>query len=104
MSAARTEALVDQAAAAAAAARGPDVLAQLVRHPGVLFGSAVLLAMGLIALLAPLLGTLDPAAIDPADRNLVPGSVSTIDRGDGGEASGCTGWAPIRSAATSTAA
>jgi peptide/nickel transport system permease protein len=86
LSAARSEALVDQAAAAVAAARGPNVVAQLIRHPGVLFGAAVLLAMGLIALLAPVLGTLDPAAIDPADRNLAPGSASTIDRGAGGEA------------------
>jgi peptide/nickel transport system permease protein len=87
LSTAQSEALVDQAAAAAAAARGPNVVAQLMRHPGVLFGGAVLLAMGLIALLAPVLGTLDPAAIDPADRNLVPGSASTIDRADGQEAS-----------------
>jgi peptide/nickel transport system permease protein len=87
LSTAQSEALVDQAAAAAAAARGPNVVVQLMRHPGVLFGGAVLLAMGLIALLAPVLGTLDPAAIDPADRNLVPGSASTIDRADGQEAS-----------------
>jgi peptide/nickel transport system permease protein len=86
LSAARSEALVDQAAAAAAGARGPNVVAQLIRHPGVLFGGGVLLAMCLIALLAPVLGTLDPAAIDPADRNLVPGSASTIDRAGGGEA------------------
>jgi peptide/nickel transport system permease protein len=86
LSAARTETLVDQAASAAAAARGQSVIAQLVRHPGVLFGGGILLAMCLIALLAPVLGTLDPAAIDPADRNLVPGSASTIDRAGGGEA------------------
>ena len=32
------------------------------------------------------LGQLDPAAINPADRNLVPGSASTIDLEGGGEA------------------
>jgi peptide/nickel transport system permease protein len=85
LNAARSEALVDQPAAAAGA-RGPNIVAQLIRHPGVLFGGGVLLAMCLIALLAPVLGTLDPAAIDPADRNLVPGSASTIDRAGGGEA------------------
>ncbi|HEX6112729.1 MAG TPA: hypothetical protein VFZ10_10495, partial [Geminicoccaceae bacterium] len=63
MSAARSGTLVDQAAAATAAGRQPNVARQLLRHPGVLFGGAVLLVMGLVALLAPLLGTLDPAAI-----------------------------------------
>jgi peptide/nickel transport system permease protein len=85
LSAARSGALVDQAAAAAAAGRRPNVALQLVRHPGVLFGGAVLLVMGLIALLAPLLGTLDPAAIDPAHRNLEPGSIAPLDRADGEE-------------------
>ena len=43
MSAARTDTLVDAAAAAAAAARGPRVWSQLVRHPGVLFSRDQLL-------------------------------------------------------------
>ena len=85
MSAARTEDLVDQAAAAAAADRAPNLWRQLAHHPGVLFGGTVLLAMALIALLAPALGTLDPAAIDPADRNLTPGTASTVDLPDGRE-------------------
>jgi peptide/nickel transport system permease protein len=84
LSAVRAEALVDRAAAAA---RAPDRWRQLVRHPGVLFGGGVLLAMALIALLAPLLGTLDPAAIDPADRNLTPGSASLVDLPGGQEVS-----------------
>ncbi len=41
--------------------------------------------MGVIALLAPLLGTLDPAAIDPAHRNLKPGSIAALDRAGGEE-------------------
>jgi peptide/nickel transport system permease protein len=82
LSAARAETLVDQAAAAAAA-RAPNRWRQLVRHPGVLFGGAVLLAMTLIALAAPALGTLDPAAIDPSARNLTPGTASTVDLPDG---------------------
>ncbi len=63
MSAARADALLDQAGAAA---RAPSRWRQLLRHPGVLFGGGVLVAMMLVALLAPVLGTLDPAAIDPS--------------------------------------
>jgi peptide/nickel transport system permease protein len=41
--------------------------------------------MTLIALLAPVLGTLDPASIAPADRNLTPGTASTVDLPNGQE-------------------
>ena len=85
MSAARTGALAEPAAAATPAARPTHRWRQLLRHPGVLFGGGVLAAMVLIALLAPVLGTLDPAAIDPADRNLTPGSVGKVDLPDGRE-------------------
>ncbi|HLT01958.1 MAG TPA: ABC transporter permease [Geminicoccaceae bacterium] len=78
MSAAHTETLVDAAAAAAAAARGQRVWAQLIRHPGVLFGGAVLVVMLAVALLAPVLGTIDPATIDPTHRNQLPGSEWTM--------------------------
>jgi peptide/nickel transport system permease protein len=84
LSAARGE-LVDQAAAAAAAARRPGMLAQLRRHGGVMFGAAVLLLMAGVALLAPWLGTLEPTAIDPTNRNLVPGSASTLEAAGGAE-------------------
>ena len=85
MSAARSGTLVDQAGAAAAAGRRPNVALQLIRNPGVLFGGAVLLVMGMIALLAPVLGTLDPAAIDPVHRNLKPGSIAALDLAGGEE-------------------
>jgi peptide/nickel transport system permease protein len=85
LSAARSDGLVDQAAAAAAAARRPNLLAQLLRHGGVVFGAAVLLLMVAMALLAPWLGTLDPTAIDPTNRNLVPGSESTLELPGGAE-------------------
>ena len=91
MSTARTETLVDAAAAAAAAARGPRVWAQLIRHPGVLFGGLVLLIMLVIALLAPLLGTMDPATIDPTHRNQLPGSEWTV-RGASGDEVTWTAW------------
>jgi peptide/nickel transport system permease protein len=85
LSAVRTETLVDAAAAAAAAARGPRVWWQLLRHPGVLFGGAVLLLMLAIALLAPLLGTVNPAAIDPPHRNQLLGSGWIVADAGGGE-------------------
>jgi peptide/nickel transport system permease protein len=78
LSAARSEVLVDAAAAAAAAARGRRVWSELLRHPGVLFGGVALLLMLAIALLAPLLGTINPAAIDPTHRNQLPGSAWTV--------------------------
>jgi peptide/nickel transport system permease protein len=74
LSAARTEILVDSAAAAAAAAPRPRLWSELIRHPGVLFGGFILLVMVMVALLAPLLGTTDPATIDPTHRNQLPGS------------------------------
>ena len=85
MSAARTEVLADSAAAAAAASRGPRLWAELIRHPGVLFGSVVLLVMCAVALLAPLLGTMDPATIDPTHRNQLPGSEWTRTDASGDE-------------------
>ncbi len=68
------ETLVDSAAATAAAVQRPGVWRQLARHPGVLFGGAILLIMLATALLAPLLGTMAPSFIDPSHRNQVPGS------------------------------
>jgi peptide/nickel transport system permease protein len=82
LSAARTEALAE----AATAARGKSVWQGLLREPSVLFGATVLLLMVLIGLLAPWLGTLDPIAISPADRNLTPGAASEVDLPGGGEA------------------
>jgi peptide/nickel transport system permease protein len=82
LSAARTEALVDSPTAG----RGRSVWQGLLREPSVLFGGTVLLLMLVIALLAPWLGTLDPAAISPVDRNLTPGGESEVDLGGGGTA------------------
>jgi peptide/nickel transport system permease protein len=81
LSAARTEAV----AAAAVAPQETHLWRQLLHHSGVGFGGAVLLLMVLIALLAPWLHTLDPAAIAPADRNLTPGAESLVDLPDGRE-------------------
>jgi peptide/nickel transport system permease protein len=56
---------------------------RLVRNPAVMIGGTVLLIMALIGLLAPFLGTLDPAAINPVSRNKVPGFERTIRADDG---------------------
>jgi peptide/nickel transport system permease protein len=79
LSAARSEAF------AATAAPGPRVWRQLLRHSGVAFGGAVLLLMLLVGLCAPILGTLNPAAINPAERNLTPGAESEVELPGGGE-------------------
>ncbi|AMJ63900.1 peptide ABC transporter permease [Bosea sp. PAMC 26642] len=62
---------------------GSQVLYRLLRNPAVMIGGAVLLVMALIGLLAPFLGTLDPAAINPVSRNKVPGFERTIRADDG---------------------
>jgi peptide/nickel transport system permease protein len=85
LSAARTEILVDSAAAAAAAARGLRVWSELIRHPGLLFGGLILVVMFVVALLAPFLGTMDPATIDPTHRNQLPGSEWTVRAASGDE-------------------
>ncbi|MEM7023324.1 MAG: ABC transporter permease, partial [Pseudomonadota bacterium] len=83
MNATRTETLVE--AAPPQAARGRQVWRQLLRDPSVMFGGAVMLAMILLALVAPFLHTLDPAAINPVSRNLQPGAESPVELTDGQE-------------------
>jgi peptide/nickel transport system permease protein len=80
LSAARGETI-----AAARPAQAPRAWRQLLGHSGVAFGGAVLLLMILVALCAPILGTLDPAAINPAQRNLTPGAESEVRLADGRE-------------------
>jgi peptide/nickel transport system permease protein len=63
-----------------------QVWRQLLHDPAVAFGGVVLLLMCLIALCAPILGTADPAAINPAQRNLTPGATSLVELPDGREA------------------
>jgi peptide/nickel transport system permease protein len=60
-----------------------NALRRLVRNPAVLIGGTVLLVMALMGLLAPFLGTIDPAAINPSARNRVPGVERSIRADDG---------------------
>ncbi|AWN45246.1 peptide ABC transporter permease [Methylobacterium terrae] len=56
---------------------------RLLRNPVAVASAALLVAMALVGLLAPLLGTIDPAAINPATRNRPPGYERTIRTDDG---------------------
>lgn len=56
---------------------------RLARHKSVAIGAATLALVVAIALLAPLLGTSDPARINPVARNKTPGAESSIRNTDG---------------------
>ncbi len=55
----------------------------LLRSPSVVIGAVVLAIIALIGLAAPLLNTIDPAEISPANRNKGPGYEATIRQDDG---------------------
>ncbi|PWU20880.1 MAG: peptide ABC transporter permease [Candidatus Rokuibacteriota bacterium] len=55
------------------------------RNTSIVIGSIVLAVIVGIALLAPYLGTVDPARINPAARNRTPGGESVIRNADGTE-------------------
>lgn len=61
----------------------PGVWKRLMRNPGVLLGGALLLLIALMGLVAPLLTAIDPAEIDPSNRNKLPGYESTVRDDDG---------------------
>jgi len=61
----------------------PGVGKRLLRNPSVLIGAALLLLIALMGLLAPTLSAIDPAEIDPSNRNKVPGYESTVRDDDG---------------------
>jgi peptide/nickel transport system permease protein len=52
----------------------PSTLLRLLRSPSVLVGAVILALMLAVALLAPVMGTVSPSAIDPASRNKYPGT------------------------------
>src|SRR5256885_13855373 len=62
----------------------PAAYRKLLRNPSVVFGATVIAIVLLMGLLAPVLGTIDPTAINPIARNKVPGAELTI-RTDTGE-------------------
>jgi peptide/nickel transport system permease protein len=63
----------------------------LTRHRSVAMGGAILGLVILVGVLAPFLGTTDPARIDPSSRNKLPGTERTI-RGAAGQAVKLVHW------------
>ncbi len=57
----------------------------LARNPSVVIGAVIVAFMVLMGAFAPLLGTIDPAQIDPVFRNKRPGVERTIRNADGTE-------------------
>ena len=61
-----------------------QTLRRMFQNPSVIVGGLLVLAVVLLALLAPALGTRDPSAISPKDRNQSPGYETTVrDRATG---------------------
>lgn len=71
------------AVAATGAERSAGAIRLAARNSGVIIGGLIILAMIAIAILAPLLGTVDPTEINPALRNKLPGAERTIRLDDG---------------------
>jgi peptide/nickel transport system permease protein len=84
LSVAREE-LIEAAAIAAAEAPRLNLARQLARNPSVPLGAAILLFMLAIAVLAPYLGTIDPAFLDPTYRNQLPFETRTLITPSGAE-------------------
>lgn len=78
-----TEEVVDSASIAAASTKRKSLWALALRNTAVIFGGTILLVMLAIAILAPVLGTVDPTRIDPAARNKPPGTEITFRLDDG---------------------
>ena len=66
-------------------ARDATPVGRLLANAGVRFGGIVVLILFLIALAAPLLGTIDPAFLDPTYRNKLPLETHPILNDDGEE-------------------
>ena len=62
-----------------------DFARALGRNPSVVIGAVIVAFMVLMGAFAPLLGTIDPAQIDPVFRNKRPGVERTIRNADGTE-------------------
>jgi peptide/nickel transport system permease protein len=61
----------------------PGIVRFAARNKSMLIGGTALAVIVFIGLLAPYLGTTDPAQINPAARNRIPGSETTIRNADG---------------------
>jgi peptide/nickel transport system permease protein len=64
--------------AAPTVARRRSMWSVVLRNPSVIFGGSIALLMLVVAILAPFLGTRDPAEINPSARNQKPGYSTTV--------------------------
>jgi len=80
---ASTEPLASGDAPAVAAPAKPTVWRKLFRSPSVVVGLSIVLVMVFIGLIAPLIATSDPTAINPGARNRHPMAESTMRLDDG---------------------
>ncbi|TNF59603.1 MAG: ABC transporter permease [Rhodobacteraceae bacterium] len=62
-----------------------QTMRRMAQNTSVLFGGVLVLLVVLMALLAPYLGTRDPAGISPKDRNQPPGYETTVRDRDTGQ-------------------
>jgi peptide/nickel transport system permease protein len=61
----------------------PSTRQRLLRNPSVLIGGAMLLLIALMGLAAPWLSSMNPADINPSNRNKLPGFEATVRDDDG---------------------
>ena len=66
-------------------AERPGVAGVMTRNRSVLFGGTILALVVLVAILAPVLGTSDPAQVEPVLRNKRPGAVASTRNADGSQ-------------------
>ncbi|UPJ54403.1 ABC transporter permease [Bradyrhizobium sp. 200] len=79
------EDVVDSASIAAASSKRKPLWQVALRNPNAFVGGTILLVMVAIAVLAPVLCSIDPTRIDPAARNKKPGAEITMRLDDGTE-------------------
>lgn len=68
-------------------AGGMGVGRRVARNRSMVIGGVMLALVVLMALLAPVLGTTDPARVEPVLRNKRPGAVATVRNADGSQTS-----------------
>jgi peptide/nickel transport system permease protein len=83
LSAITPEVVVDSASIAAASTKRKSLWRLALRNSNVIVGGTILIVMLVVAILAPVLGTVDPTRIDPASRNKKPDTVLTVRLEDG---------------------
>jgi peptide/nickel transport system permease protein len=76
-------ATTDATETVAPVAKRRSVWSAVLRNPSVIIGGVIVLAMVLVAAMAPFLGTRDPAEINPSVRNQKPGYTATVRDDDG---------------------